>query len=160
LLELLQRLGREEEFDQLALDYCVTFEVSPPAFRPVPSKPATGVATAVSTASSDSFELPAAMHAPLAGLQSRIIVYAAQPAPDLRCQPFADAGLPARPATASLSGNLTCTSIEFRTSTIWWRPCCICSALPRWRASFRGNTEACNRRFLPHIDTTAVRIIL
>ncbi|MFC0167836.1 hypothetical protein ACFFKC_07055 [Pseudoduganella danionis] len=115
VLELLQRLGREEEFDQLALDYCITFEVSPPAFRPVPTKPATGAGTAVSTASSDSFELPAAMHAPLAGLQSRIIVYAAQhprlifDASRLQTLDY----LCAQQLLACL-GNLSCTSIEFR----------------------------------------------
>jgi ABC-type transporter Mla MlaB component len=33
-LEALRLLGRNEEFDNTALDYCVTYEVSPPAWQP------------------------------------------------------------------------------------------------------------------------------
>ena len=33
LLELLQRLEREKDFEETAMDYCVTFEVSPPSFE-------------------------------------------------------------------------------------------------------------------------------
>ena len=33
LLELLQGLGREKDFEETAMDYCVTFEVSPPSFE-------------------------------------------------------------------------------------------------------------------------------
>jgi hypothetical protein len=32
LLEILQLLHRQEEFEEASIDYCVTFEVSPPAF--------------------------------------------------------------------------------------------------------------------------------
>lgn len=32
LLEILQLLNRQEEFEEASIDYCVTFEVSPPAF--------------------------------------------------------------------------------------------------------------------------------
>lgn len=32
LLELLQLLQREDEFEEISIDYCVTFEVSPPSF--------------------------------------------------------------------------------------------------------------------------------
>jgi ABC-type transporter Mla MlaB component len=32
LLEILQLLNREQEFEETSIDYCVTFEVSPPAF--------------------------------------------------------------------------------------------------------------------------------
>jgi anti-anti-sigma regulatory factor len=35
-LELLRLLGRESQFEDLAIDYCVTFEVSPPAWEPMP----------------------------------------------------------------------------------------------------------------------------
>ncbi|WBS03333.1 STAS domain-containing protein [Pseudoduganella sp. SL102] len=34
LLELLRLLNREKEFEEAAMDYCVTFEVSPPPFTP------------------------------------------------------------------------------------------------------------------------------
>ncbi|WP_229507794.1 STAS domain-containing protein [Massilia sp. Dwa41.01b] len=33
LLELLLLLGREKDFEETAMDYCVTFEVSPPSFE-------------------------------------------------------------------------------------------------------------------------------
>lgn len=36
LLELYQRLGRPESFDEAALDYAITFEVSPPSWEDVP----------------------------------------------------------------------------------------------------------------------------
>jgi ABC-type transporter Mla MlaB component len=36
LLELLQLLDREKEFEETAMDYCVTFEVSPPSFDALP----------------------------------------------------------------------------------------------------------------------------
>lgn len=32
LLEILQLLNREQEFEETSIDYCITFEVSPPAF--------------------------------------------------------------------------------------------------------------------------------
>jgi anti-anti-sigma regulatory factor len=34
LLELLQLLNREKDFEETAMDYCVTYEVSPPSFEP------------------------------------------------------------------------------------------------------------------------------
>jgi anti-anti-sigma regulatory factor len=36
-LELLRLLGRQQTFDDLAIDYCVTYEVSPPAWEPMPA---------------------------------------------------------------------------------------------------------------------------
>jgi ABC-type transporter Mla MlaB component len=38
LLEILRLLNREREFEEVSLDYCVTFEVSPPAFVAPDSK--------------------------------------------------------------------------------------------------------------------------
>lgn len=35
-LELLRLLGRQQEFDDLSIDYCVTYEVSPPPWEPMP----------------------------------------------------------------------------------------------------------------------------
>jgi anti-anti-sigma regulatory factor len=43
LLEILQLLNRENEFEEASIDYCVTFEVSPPPFIP----PHTKVTTAL-----------------------------------------------------------------------------------------------------------------
>jgi ABC-type transporter Mla MlaB component len=42
LLEILQLLNREQEFEESSIDYCITFEVSPPAF----AAPQTHVRTA------------------------------------------------------------------------------------------------------------------
>lgn len=44
LLELLRRLNREQEFEELSIDYCITFEISPPAFE-APAAPAAPPAT-------------------------------------------------------------------------------------------------------------------
>lgn len=80
LLELLQRLNREAEFEQIALDYCATYEVSPPSFRALPGAAAAAqpASRPAAVAAADAFELPPAMHAPLGSLQTRIIAYAAQ----------------------------------------------------------------------------------
>lgn len=79
LLELLQRLDQETEFELIALEYCATFEVSPPSFRPRPAAPVSQHSAQTRPAAADqAFELPSAMHAPLGALQSRIIAYAAQ----------------------------------------------------------------------------------
>ncbi|MCC2959864.1 hypothetical protein LK540_05410 [Massilia sp. IC2-278] len=42
LLELLQLLDREKDFEETAMDYCVTFEVSPPSFE-TPLRAADGI---------------------------------------------------------------------------------------------------------------------
>ncbi len=36
MLEILRVLGRQEEFDETAIQYCITFEVSPPSWEPAP----------------------------------------------------------------------------------------------------------------------------
>lgn len=38
LLEILELLNREKDFEETSIDYCVTFEVSPPAFVPPKNK--------------------------------------------------------------------------------------------------------------------------
>jgi hypothetical protein len=79
LLELLQLLNREKEFEQAAMDYCVTFEVSPPSFA-APHKIATAAGTAAAqpvSASPDRFLLPPAMEAGLGALAEAIQRYAA-----------------------------------------------------------------------------------
>lgn len=39
LLELYQRLGRQDAFEEKAVDYAVTFEVSPPSWEPIKAPP-------------------------------------------------------------------------------------------------------------------------
>jgi anti-anti-sigma regulatory factor len=56
-LELLRVLDRQQEFEDLSIDYCVTYEVSPPAWEPMPPSIRTtgaGTATAEADASSAS----------------------------------------------------------------------------------------------------------
>ncbi len=36
-LELLRLLGRQQQFEDLSIDYCVTYEVSPPSWEPMPA---------------------------------------------------------------------------------------------------------------------------
>lgn len=43
LMEILQMLNRESEFEEASIDYCVTYEVSPPAFVPLKNKVSTAV---------------------------------------------------------------------------------------------------------------------
>ena len=75
-LELLQLLGREKDFEETAMDYCVTYEVSPPQFS-APTNVATA-APAHAQASSDRFMLPALLEGPLDALGEAINAYAAQ----------------------------------------------------------------------------------
>jgi anti-anti-sigma regulatory factor len=43
-LELLRLLGRQQEFEDLSIDYCVTYEVSPPPWEPMPPSVRAGAA--------------------------------------------------------------------------------------------------------------------
>ncbi|TCS37781.1 hypothetical protein EDC30_10373 [Paucimonas lemoignei] len=60
LLEILQLLNREQEFEETSIDYCVTFEVSPPAFI-APKKVSTAVELPdlSQEAESEKFQMPA-----------------------------------------------------------------------------------------------------
>ncbi len=74
LLELLQLQNREKEFEHTAMDYCVTFEVSPPSFTP-PHKVAMAPAQHLS-ASPDRFMLPPVIENQLGALLPAIQRYA------------------------------------------------------------------------------------
>jgi ABC-type transporter Mla MlaB component len=76
LLELLQLLNREKEFEEIGMDYCVTFEVSPPSFV-APHKVAMASAQQV-TASPDRFMLPPVIENQLGALLPAIEHYADQ----------------------------------------------------------------------------------
>ncbi|KQQ87112.1 hypothetical protein [Massilia sp. Leaf139] len=73
LLELLQLLEREKDFEETAMDYCVTFEVSPPSFEPLP-KGSRSASSSASPAAEQRFMLPAIVdgdtHALLAALEA------------------------------------------------------------------------------------------
>jgi ABC-type transporter Mla MlaB component len=76
LLELLQLLNREKEFEETSMDYCVTFEVSPPSFT-TPYKVETAARQRVA-APSDRFMLPPVIEGNLAPLLAAITAYGAQ----------------------------------------------------------------------------------
>lgn len=81
MLALLQVMNREKDFEETAMDYCVTFEVSPPSFEP-----ATKVATAASATapvSSDRFLLPAVVEGNTASLFDAIDAYSTNAQPVL-----------------------------------------------------------------------------
>ncbi|WP_342118886.1 hypothetical protein [Pseudoduganella sp. OTU4001] len=75
-LELLRLLNREKEFEESSMDYCVTFEVSPPPFV-APSKVANAPRQATAGAS-DRFMLPAVIEGDISGLLAAIDEYAGQ----------------------------------------------------------------------------------
>ena len=76
LLELLQLLNREKEFEETGMDYCVTFEVSPPSFA-APHKVAMAPAQRAPS-SPDRFMLPPVMESQLGPLLPAIEHYAGQ----------------------------------------------------------------------------------
>jgi len=78
LLELLQLLNREKEFEEIGMDYCVTFEVSPPSFA-APHKVATAADQAKHVAASPHrFMLPPLIEKQLGPLLPAIRRYADQ----------------------------------------------------------------------------------
>lgn len=82
LLEILQLLNRESEFEEASIDYCVTFEVSPPAFV----APKTKVTTAQEEsprrdADTGHFMMPAVIEGRPEKLILAIAAYAAQHKP-------------------------------------------------------------------------------
>jgi ABC-type transporter Mla MlaB component len=59
LLEILRLLNREQEFEETSIDYCVTFEVSPPAFVAPQNKITTAATESIVTSSAtENFMMP------------------------------------------------------------------------------------------------------
>jgi anti-anti-sigma regulatory factor len=75
LLELLLLLNREKDFEETAMDYCITFEVSPPSFE-APARTALSVGAAPAV-EGDRFLLPGVVEGDAAGLLAAIDAYAA-----------------------------------------------------------------------------------
>ncbi len=75
LLEVLRLLNREKEFEETSIDYCVTFEVSPPAF----AAPQASVTTASDAPSvppaSEGFAMPALIEGRIDSLILAIAAY-------------------------------------------------------------------------------------
>lgn len=57
LLEVFRLLGRQDDFDETGIQYCITFEVSPPSWEPAPpnmkTRPAAAAAGAASAGGAD-----------------------------------------------------------------------------------------------------------
>jgi anti-anti-sigma regulatory factor len=82
LLELLQLLNREKDFEETAMDYCVTYEVSPPSFE-APAHVATAAAGSAPAGDGGGhrFMLPSLVEGDGAALLAALDAYAAQYAP-------------------------------------------------------------------------------
>lgn len=81
LLELLQLMNREKDHDEASMDYCVTFEVSPPPYSPpAPRQVATAArqAAPAAAAAPDRFMLPAVVEGNCSALLDAISDYAGQ----------------------------------------------------------------------------------
>jgi ABC-type transporter Mla MlaB component len=74
LLALLQLLNREKDFEETAMDYCVTFEVSPPSFE-TPQHVAT-TSTITAPTRTECFMLPAVVNSGANALFDAIDAYA------------------------------------------------------------------------------------
>jgi len=82
LLEILRLLNSEKEFEETSIDYCITFEVSPPAFVPPKNKVTTAMDEIGSTnAASDKFFMPPIIEGRTEQLIGAIAAYAAEHAP-------------------------------------------------------------------------------
>ena len=75
LLALLQLLNREKDFEETAMDYCVTFELSPPSFE-TPHHVATSN-TITAPTGTEFFMLPAVINSGASSLFDAIDAYAA-----------------------------------------------------------------------------------
>ncbi|MGE5651074.1 MAG: STAS domain-containing protein [Bacillota bacterium] len=76
LLEILQLLNREKDFEETSIDYCITFEVSPPAFV-APKTKVTTAATeaAASDTAGDNFMMPAVVEGRIDNLILAIVAH-------------------------------------------------------------------------------------
>lgn len=82
LLEILRLLNREKEFEETSIDYCVTFEVSPPAFVAPQNKVTTATAeTPVSAPALDGFMMPALIEGSIDNLILAIAAYSDEHCP-------------------------------------------------------------------------------
>ena len=77
LLEVLQLLGREKDFEETAMDYCVTFEVSPPSFEALPRSAGSTGAAAHGAMAEQRFMLPAVIEGDIGNVLAAIESYAA-----------------------------------------------------------------------------------
>lgn len=79
LMELLELLNQESEFEEASIDYCVTFEVSPPAFMAPKNKVTTTMEDTNSLEStSDTFAMPTLIEGRIDALVASLTAFAAE----------------------------------------------------------------------------------
>lgn len=78
MLEFLRLLNRETDFEETSIDYCVTFEVSPPAFESPKDKVVTDTEESIAPEdnSADHFMMPAIIEMPAETLLQNIATHA------------------------------------------------------------------------------------
>ncbi|MBB3121886.1 hypothetical protein [Pseudoduganella violacea] len=76
-LELLRLQHREKDFEESSMDYCVTFEVSPPPFTP-PQRVALAPEQPLAAAAADRFVLPYLLAGDASAVIEAILAYAEQ----------------------------------------------------------------------------------
>jgi anti-anti-sigma regulatory factor len=82
LLEILRLLNREKEFEETSIDYCVTFEVSPPAFVAPKNKVTTAASEApVQNEPQEAFMMPARVEGRIDDLIVAIAAYSDEHSP-------------------------------------------------------------------------------
>ncbi|GAB3540809.1 hypothetical protein GCM10027343_10450 [Noviherbaspirillum agri] len=82
LLEILRLLNREKEFEETSIDYCVTFEVSPPAFVAPKNKVTTAAAEApVQNEPQEAFMMPVKIEGRIDDLIVAIAAYSDEHTP-------------------------------------------------------------------------------
>ena len=79
LLEILRLLNREKDFEEASIDYCITFEVSPPAFVAPKNKVTTAAAEETGSVNtvSDCFVMPSVIDGKIETLISAISTFSA-----------------------------------------------------------------------------------
>lgn len=77
-LELLQISGDQAQFEELAVDYAITFDVSPPSWMETPQRSSAAAADPVSEPGNDWFRVPTDIVQPADEIFGRIKAHAAQ----------------------------------------------------------------------------------
>ncbi len=77
-LELLQMVGQQAQFEEVAVDYAVTFGVSPPSWMDLPQRVASATPDPVSEPGNDWYRVPSDIVQPAEDVFSRIKAHAAE----------------------------------------------------------------------------------
>lgn len=79
LLEMLQHTGEQDRFEQLAVDYAITFEESPPSWEPKVEQEAQSTAVlAAVAAANEGFSLDGEVTGATADIMRKLVAYAAE----------------------------------------------------------------------------------